>query len=730
LPRSRLLIVSNRAPVTVRVEDGQVQVDRSSGGLATGLAGPHEQSGGLWIAWTGAPGDLPPDQAAALEARLEALRIVPVPLSDDEVARYYEGVCNGVIWPLFHYLVDRVPLDITDDDIYERINERFAEAVAAHYRPGDLVWVHDYQLMRVPALLRRRIPDARIGFFLHIPFPSSELVRILPGRERLLEGLLGADLIGFHTAAYMRHFASSVLRVLGIGTELDRLTWAHRPVRLGVFPMGIDAASFATLAGEPPVIEEAETLRGGGNLRLLVGIDRLDYTKGIPRRLLAFEALLRAHPDLRERIRLIQVAVPSRENVEAYQEFRNQVDALIGRIHGAFATPQWAPIHYLVRGLSEREVVALYRAADVMLVTPIRDGMNLVAKEFLASRSDGEGVLVLSEFAGAAQELAEALHVNPYDIGATAETYYRALAMPPGERRARMRALRRRVAAYDVHRWVDTFLGALEAATTAPPAASSGPSPATTIEALLRRLRAAAHLVLLLDYDGTLVPFARTPELAVPDDDLRGLLRALAVRPHTAVHVVSGRPRETLESWLGDLPIGLHAEHGLWSREAGAPDWTAPPFPPATWRPAVLAILQDFAARTPGSLVEEKTASLAWHYRAADAEYGASQANELRVHLMQLLSNEPVELLAGDHVIEVRPHGLQKGRIALEVSASAPARAVFVGMGDDRTDEDLFAALPPDGVAIHVGSRPSQAAIWLSDTAAVRRFLRALATPS
>jgi trehalose 6-phosphate synthase/phosphatase len=728
MARPRLLIVSNRAPVTVRVEGDQVKVDRSTGGLATGLAGPHEQSDGLWIAWTGAPAHFPPDQEAALEARLEALRIVPVPLTDDEVARYYEGVCNNVIWPLFHYLVDRVPLDIADDDVYERINERFAETVAAHYRPGDLVWVHDYQLMRVPALLRQRVPDARIGFFLHVPFPSSELFRILPGRERLLEGLLGADLIGFHTAAYMRHFASSALRVLGVGTDLDRLTWAHRPVRLGVFPMGIDAASFGALGEDRFVIEEAKTLRTG-DVRLLVGIDRLDYTKGIPRRLLAYEALLRAHPDLRGKVRLVQVAVPSRENVGAYQEFRSQVDALIGRIHGAFATPQWAPIHYLFRSLSEREVAAVYRAADVMLVTPIRDGMNLVAKEFVAARSDGDGVLVLSEFAGAAQELAEALHVNPYDIRATAETYHRALTMPAEERGARMRALRRRVSAYDVHRWADAFLDALEAA-TATTRVSPGPSSEETIQTLLRRLRAAHHLVLLLDYDGTLVPFAPTPELAVPDTELLDLLRALATRPRTSVHIVSGRTRETLGSWLGDLPLGLHAEHGLWSRPAGTTDWTAPPLPTAAWRPAVLAILRDFAVRTPGSLVEEKTRSLAWHYRATEAEYGASQANELRVHLMQLLSNEPVELLAGDHVIEVRPHGLQKGRIAREVSASAPAGAVFVGMGDDRTDEDLFAALPPDGVAIHVGSRPSQATIWLSDTGAARSFLRALAIPS
>jgi trehalose 6-phosphate synthase/phosphatase len=726
---ARLLIVSNRSPVTVRVQDDAVSVVRSTGGLATGLAGPHERSGGLWIGWTGGPAELRPDQEAALAAQLDALRIVPVPLSAEEVERYYEGVCNGVIWPLFHYLLDQLPLRLDDLDIYERVNERFAEVVAAQYRDGDVVWIHDYQLMRVPYLVRRRIPEAHIGFFLHIPFPSSELFRVLPGREHLLEGLLGADLIGFHTAAYMRHFSASVLRLLGVGTDVDRLTWSHRTVRLGIFPMGVDTAALARLAEEASVIREAEALRSGEDLRILVGIDRLDYTKGIPRRLLAFEALLRAHPELRGRVRLIQVAVPSRTNVEAYQEFRSQVDGLIGRIHGAFATPQWAPIHYLFRSLSEPEVVALYRAADAMLVTPIRDGMNLVAKEFVAARPDGDGVLVLSEFAGAAQELAEALHVNPYDVEGTAEAYYRALTMQPVERRARMRALRRRVTAYDVHRWARTFLAELEAATAVPRVSSPGPSPTATIETLLRRLRSAEHLLLLLDYDGTLVPFAVTPELAVPDEDLLALLRALAGRPRTAVHVVSGRTRETLGTWLGALPIGLHAEHGLWSRAPGARDWTAPPLPPAAWRPAVLAILQDFAARTPGSLVEEKTASVAWHYRATDPEYGASQANELRVHLTQTLSNEPVQLLAGDRVIEVRPHAFQKGRVTQEVAATAVPGTLLVALGDDRTDEDLFAALPPDGMAVHVGPGSSRAAIRLADVAAARRFLRALVTP-
>jgi trehalose 6-phosphate synthase/phosphatase len=722
---ARVLIVSNRAPVTARVEEGALQLERSAGGLATGLAGPHEQSGGLWIGWSGLPSDLEEEHREALAGRLAVLNIVPVPLGADEVERYYEGVCNGILWPLFHYFVGRLPLQLRDFPMYEEINQRFADTVAAHHRPGDLIWVHDYQLMLVPALLRQRIPDARIGFFLHIPFPSSEIFRTLPYREALLRGLLGADLIGFHTAAYMRHFSSSVLRVLGISTEVDRAQWEGRAVRLGVFPMGVDAAGLGRTATDPAVEEQVARLRaGGGDQQLLVGIDRLDYTKGIPRRLLAFERLLEDHPDLRERVRLVQVSVPSRTNVEAYQDFREQMDGLIGRIHGTFATPSWTPIHYMFRGISEPEVVALYRAADAMVVTPIRDGMNLVAKEFIAARSDEDGVLVLSEFAGAANELAEAIHVNPYDTEGMAAAYYRALTMPPRERRLRMRALRRRVAVYDVHRWARSFLEQL-AHTPAPVESARFSSPAA-VAAAAARLRAADHLVLLLDYDGTLVPLAETPDLAIPDEPVLSLVRRLTARAGTDVHVVSGRPRDTLERWLGDLAIWLHAEHGAWTRAPGATEWTALVVPEGRWRPAVLAILEDFAGRTPGSIVEEKTVSLAWHYRMAEPEYGLSQANELKLHLSTLLSNEPVEILLGDHVIEVRPHGLHKGRIVPSIVSALPAGGVIAAFGDDRTDEDLFAALPPGALAIHVGAGRSATTIRLADVSAVRRFLASL----
>ena len=724
---SRLLIVANRLPVTVQVRDGAVEVERSSGGLATGLQRPHEQSDGLWIGWPGNPHDLTPEQDASLREQLAAQRLVPVSLTADQVTRYYEGFSNGVLWPLFHYLLDQVPLQVSDWDAYVQANEEFARTAADHYRPGDIVWVHDYQLLLVPGLLRRMIPDACIGFFLHIPFPSEELFRTLPSRARLLEGLLGADLIGFHTPAYLRHFATALTDILGHTVDIDRVQLPGREVRLGVFPMGVDAAFFSGMSRDPAVEAEAQALRGDGSVRLLVGVDRLDYTKGIPRRLLAYERMLETHPELRGKVRLVQVAVPSRTGVEAYQDFRTLVDGLVGRINGAYGTPRWVPVHYIFRGISPSDLVALYLAADVMVVTPLRDGMNLVAKEFIASRTDDDGVLVLSEFAGASWELPEALQVNPYDTDGTADVLYRALAMEPEERRARLAPLRARVDTFDVHRWVASFLEQLTSAPRTPP--RGGPLVGNADEAraeLARRLEETDAVLLLLDYDGTLVPFTPTPELARPDAALLQLLRHLAARPDTEVHIVSGRARESLDHWLGSLPVWLHAEHGFWSRGPSTRDWVPAADVGGGWREPVLAILRDTTARTPGSLIEVKAVALAWHYRLADLETGARRANELRLHLNQMLSNQPVEILAGNRVLEIRPHGIHKGRIVPPLPPERLARTTVLAIGDDRTDEDLFGAVPPEAISIRIGPGPTRARYRLESVSAVRALLQSL----
>lgn len=457
----RLIIVSNRLPITVSNEGDDIDLSSSSGGLATGLGSVHDCSESLWVGWSGLDASAPPAARYALQSQLAARRLVEVPLSAEEVAVFYEHISNGVIWPMFHDQLERLPDVIEGWETYESVNARYADMIAACARPGDTVWIHDYQLMRVPALLRTRLPDVRIGFFLHIPFPNPEIFFALPRRQWLVEGMLGADVIGFHTRRYRGHFTAALRRLLGIEMKNDAISYDGRSIQLGYFPMGVDSASYARRASDRKVLAEASRLRTEQDVRLLVGIDRLDYSKGLPRRLLAFERLLRTHPEWLERIRLVQVAVPTREGLAAYQSVRRNVEELVGRINGRFGTHRWTPIRYINRSVNDTVLSALYRAADVLLVTPLRDGMNLVAKEFVASRVDGDGVLVLSEFAGAADELTRALIVNPYDVDGMAESINYALTMPLAERRERMRMLRDHVMSHNVSEWSESFLAQL-----------------------------------------------------------------------------------------------------------------------------------------------------------------------------------------------------------------------------------------------------------------------------
>jgi len=728
----RLILVSNRLPITARIgENGDITAEPSSGGLATGLWGPHERSGGLWIGW---PGELQLDEAQRehLDERLADLRALPIYLTQDEINEYYENMANSVLWPLFHYLIDQLPSELGSWDVFRSVNEKFAHAVVEQYQDGDTIWVQDYHLVLVPAMIRRQLPDARIGFFLHVPFPSSEVFSVLPWREEILLGLLGADLIGFHTPGYLRHFTTSLRRVLGADVDVDRLMHGERQVRFGVFPMGVDTALWGRCGDSEDVQREVASIRAeAAGRKIIVGIDRLDYTKGIPRRLVAIDRLFDQHPELCDNVRVVQVTVPSREHVEQYAEFRRRIDELVGRINSAHATASWVPIHHLYRSISQAEVCALYRAADVMLVTPVRDGMNLVAKEFVAARTDEDGVLLLSEFAGAAAELGEAIHVNPFAQDRLAAAIHDALIMPEDERSARMHAMRTRVLTHDVHRWSQSFLDAL-AQTEPRQRAFRGSSSAADLSEITRRVRASEQALLILDYDGTLVPFAPTPDAASPDPELLDLLHALAERPGMQVHVISGRTRGSIDRWLGALPIGLHAEHGLWSRTAPGLPWRILRPVSQSWKERVRPIMEHFVSTTRGSFIEEKTASLAWHYRLAEADFtreadfGEHQARELRLLLREMLSNAPVEVLAGNKVVEVRPQGVNKGMVVPVLVASMPEGTAILAVGDDRTDEDLFAALPDEAISVHVGEAPSLARYRVAGPGEVRALLRSL----
>lgn len=462
----RLLIVSNRLPMTMRVHDGALRVQRSSGGLATGLRGVHEDTGGIWIGWPG----LSTEQAGALwpemQRHLAAAGAAGIPLSRHELDGFYARYSNGALWPVLH---DRLDHAAPDDDawaLYRAVNERYADAVIERLRPGDRVWVHDYQLMLVPQLVRARCPHARIGFFLHTPFPDPASFAALPHATELLEGLLGADIVGFHTHAYARRFLHAVSEQLHRQVRGDDVLVGSRRAHVCAFPMGIDVASFDTCAADPVVRAEAQRLRGTRGVARFLGVDRLDYTKGITERLLAFERLLTHSPEWRGRVQLSQLAVPSREDVRAYRSLRHRVERVVNRINDVFARPGWTPVEYNYGSVDMPALVALYRAADVMLVTPIRDGMNLVAKEFIASRPDCLGTLVLGERAGAAEELRSSLLVNPTDTDALVRTYRTALGMSAAEQRTRMRGLRRIVAGNDVFRWASGFLDTLDSRTS------------------------------------------------------------------------------------------------------------------------------------------------------------------------------------------------------------------------------------------------------------------------
>lgn len=464
---SRVLIVSNRLPVTVVRDDDGIDVRRSNGGLATGLSGVRQRHQSCWIGWTGLVGHPEPAEQEEIELRLEADNMVPLHLSPDEIGGFYRGYSNAALWPTLH---DMPAAAWCNDDwrAYCAVNARFADAVVRELRQGDVVWVHDYHLMLVPRLVRRRCPRARIGFFLHTPFPSAESFARLPHAVTLLDGLLAADAIGVHTEEYAHNLVTAVGAIRGPRLSSSRLQSREAQPRVFACPISVDVASLGAIAMRPHVIREAERLRG--TRRIVLGVDRLDYTKGIPERLRAFERLLEHDPELRGTVRFIQIAVPSREDVPGYKCTRTEVEEIVNRVNSRWGTDDWQPIEYHYRCVDLPTLVSLYRAASVMLVTPLRDGLNLVAKEFAAARVDNDGVLVLSERAGAAAELRTALLVNPSDEDALEEALAVALEMPLAERRVRMRHLRSTIANHDVHRWARCALDHLvNEASSSPP---------------------------------------------------------------------------------------------------------------------------------------------------------------------------------------------------------------------------------------------------------------------
>jgi trehalose 6-phosphate synthase/phosphatase len=716
-------------PLTIRRTGGRWQASASAGGLVAALGPLARELDAQWIGWSGdasAPADA--ERRSLLDEWEQERGYVALDLPRPLVERFYDGYSNATLWPLFHGFPGRVSFDHATWLAYREVNERFADAVVARARPGDLIWVHDYQLMLVPGLIRERLPDARIGFFLHVPFPGADTFRILPDREEILQGLLGADLVAFQTHGHLHDFRRSLLEVLALTSGMDRVELQSRTLQLAAIPIGIVVETWRQLLERRDVVARIRRRREAAPRRLtLLAVDRLDETKGIPERLQAYRALLRRRPALIGRLQLLQVAVPSRERVPRYAELRREVSELVGEINGELGTADWTPVAYLRRSIDQPELAALYATADVGWVTPLRDGMNLVAKEFVACQSDAPGVLILSEFAGAAQELGEAIRVNPYDIDRSADAIERALAMPPDERRARHAALLRRVVRNDASAWATRFLDSLRAAVRDRGGADSlRPAPIAEIVAAASHARGRAFY---LDYDGTLVGIAARPADAVPTGAALDVLEALSGHPDATVVVLSGRPRDDLDGWFGQFPrLWLVAEHGALIRDPEIGDWRLlHPGADPRWKDRVRPTLEQFADRAPGSFIEEKAFGLAWHYRLADPEFGPLLAAELVGLLDRQLAGTDLVALTGRKVVEVRFAWANKGNAALAIRAALPSPGFELALGDDRTDEDLFERLPPEAWTIHVGRGASRARYGLVSPAAALELLGSIA---
>ncbi len=719
----RLIIIANRLPVKLKRSEGGFASKRSEGGLATGLG---SLKGGIETHWIGWPGLCVEEEAdrAHVNRMLEKHLFHPVYLSSKQIEDYYESFCNNIIWPLCHYFFTYIQYDKNMWAAYREVNEIFLKEALRILQPGDRVWIQDYHLMLLPGLLRKAMPNLCIGYFHHIPFPSFELFRVLPERAEVLDGLLGADLIGFHTHDYMRHFISAAYRVLGADCDLDEIHTDGRLVQVNAFPMGISYQQFHDAILRKPVCELADILRRKfKDLKIMLSVDRLDYSKGILLRLKGFELALETYPELRGRLSLLMLVVPSRDTVPEYAELKKKIDETIGSLNGRYATLTWTPVRYYYRSFSQDRLMALYHIADIALVTPLRDGMNLVAKEYVAAKRDTPGVLILSDRAGAAIELTDALVVNPNSTDEICSAIATAMRMPEAEQLLRLRRMQALLAHQNVDKWASDYLEALNRIHDRNQVLRESRMSASHIQTIQAQYANAERRLLILDYDGTLSPFCKQPEEAVPSDRVKSILKQLGSDPRNTLVICSGRDRDTLDRWLGDLPVGLTAEHGAFIKENGA--WQGLNNEPVLWSEDILEVVNRITNQTQGARVERKRTTLVWHYRNCDAWLADLREKQLIHALMPLCAQQNLVITRGNKVVEIKATNANKGTEALRLLAKEDYSFVLA-MGDDLTDEDMFRMLPPTAITIRVGSFSPSARYTLGPQAEVLPLLQML----
>ena len=732
---NRIHIVSNRLPVSINVNDDQIELIPSVGGLATGMRSVYKEYNGKWIGWPGlASDDIDDKLVGRIEEKLLEEDCISVHLSKKEIDLYYDGFSNRTIWPLFHYFAQYIDYDPELWEAFVGVNQKFADKALETLEEGDTIWIHDYQLLLVPEMIKSKKPNITVGFFLHIPFPSFEVLRILPWRKELIQGMLGADLIGFHTYDYQRHFFSSVRRLMGYEISFNRIQIEDRVIIVDAFPMGIDYDKFknaATGIFQKPLQEKSKLHRElekyfllSPDRKLILSIDRLDYSKGIPNRLRAFAKFLEEYPEFVGKVTLIMLAVPSRGTVEHYVNLKKEVEELVGNVNGQFGNINYTPVWYFYRSMPFENLIELYSSCDVALVTPVRDGMNLVAKEYVASRTNRTGVIILSEMAGVAKEMGEALIINPNNISEIAESIKQALTMPLYEQRERMIFLQDRIKRYDVFKWASEFVKSLSKVERIQNSMHAKRINAKIMDKIRSDYQNSKMRAIFLDYDGTLTGFKKNPNDAKPNEELHQLLYQLEEDPRNVITIISGRDRASLESWFDGHKINLIVEHGVWSKKLDR-DWKMLSNVTDNWKSSIKPILETFVDRTPGTFIEEKNYSLVWHFRKAEPEQADLRANELKDELTTMIANHNLEILEGNKVIEVKTGGINKGIAALQFIKNKPFDFIFA-VGDDWTDEYMFRELPDTAHTIKVGLKHTAAKYKVESVSAVRTLLTEL----
>ena len=708
----RLFIVSSRLPITIDEENG---VQPASGGLVTAINGyvrNSNQQQFSTVYWAGVPGCSKNTWSEKAENIIDPnFTYLPVFIKPAQYSGYYNGHANSLLWPLFHYFPSYAEYSADYYEQYCQVNEQFAHTLLKHLLPGDTVWIHDYHLLALPQLLRNEMPELTIGFFLHIPFPSYEIFRLLPRnwQQEHLKGLLGADMIGFHTIDYASHFLQSIQMSLGLDNERNIILYQNRLIKVDVFPISVDYDHFNQYYDNPQAVSIRESLeQKKGNKKIIFSVDRLDYTKGVNNRLKAFEYFLANNPQYHEKVIFILAVVPSRDNIAKYKERKQIIDQTISQINSSLGNIHWQPVIYQYHALPFDELIALYTGCDLALITPLRDGMNLVAKEFVASRKDKKGVLVLSEMAGAARELSDAIIINPNDISEMANAIKAGLEMPEDEQAIRLEAMQSRIAGYDVKIWAEDFLGELRNIKKKQQDFQVKFLDEYSKIHLLEAYRAADKRLLLLDYDGTLKSFVSNPADAVPGKELLQLLKELNENKNT-VCLISGRSSDWLEKYFGDCNIHMVAEHGARFKYPDQP-WTNEVMMQNDWKEPIQQIMQVYVRRCPHSFIEEKEFSIVWHYRNASLEQGKLRAAELLGELNDYAYKRHLQVSMGNKIVEVKTNGADKG-VAIKKILNNNDFDFILSVGDDYTDEDMFKALleVKNSYTIKVGNEASYA---------------------